>query len=194
MTGLRYHLPPDRAVIAVAGEDRQPFLQGLISNDTAKITAERASYATLLTAQGRFLFDLFIAEQDGRYLVDCAAPRRTDLVKRLSMYRLRSKVTIADAETDWCVVLLFGDGAGAAIGLGGEAGSAAGFGGGVAYVDSRLPDLGVRLILPRATARLQKKTPGTRRGSTQWSPLQALTLSSKVGPATTPVAQSQETR
>ena len=51
MTGLRYHLPPDRAVIAVAGEDRQPFLQGLISNDTAKITAERAIYATLLTAQ-----------------------------------------------------------------------------------------------------------------------------------------------
>ena len=48
--------------------------------------------------------------------------------------------------------LIFGDGAGAAIGLGGEAGSAAGFGGGVAYVDSRLPDLGVRLILPRATA------------------------------------------
>ena len=152
MTGLSYQLPPDRADFAVAGEDRQPFLQGLISNDTAKITAERAIYATLLTAQGRFLFDLFIAEQDGRYLVDCAAPRRTDLVKRLSMYRLRSKVTIADAEADWCVVLLFGDGAGAAIGLGGEAGSAAGFGGGVAYVDSRLPDLGVRLILPRATA------------------------------------------
>ena len=92
MTGLRYHLPPDRAVIAVAGEDRQAFLQGLVSNDTAKITADRAIYATLLTAQGRFLFDLFIAEQDGRYLVDCAAPRRADLVKRLSMYRLRSKV------------------------------------------------------------------------------------------------------
>jgi folate-binding protein YgfZ len=152
MTGLRYHLPPDRAVIAVAGEDRQAFLQGLVSNDTAKITAERAIYATLLTAQGRFLFDLFIAEQDARYLVDCAAPRRADLVKRLSMYRLRSKVTIADANADWCAAVLFGDGAGAAVGLGGEAGSAAAFGGGVAYVDPRLPDLGVRLILPRATA------------------------------------------
>ena len=86
---------------------------------------DRAIYATLLTAQGRFLFDLFIAEQDGRYLVDCAAPRRADLVKRLSMYRLRSKVTIADADADWCVAVLFGDGAAAAVGLGGEAGSAA---------------------------------------------------------------------
>ena len=112
MTGLRYHLPPDRAVITVAGEDRQAFLQGLISNDTAKIAPDRAIYATLLTAQGRFLFDLFIAGRTGRYLVDCATPRRADLVKRLSMYRLRSKVTIADADADWCVALLFGDGAG----------------------------------------------------------------------------------
>ncbi|MBA4096399.1 MAG: folate-binding protein [Rhodospirillum sp.] len=152
MTGLRYHLPPDRAVIAVSGDDRQAFLQGLVSNDTAKIAPDRAIYATLLTAQGRFLFDLFIAEQDGRYLVDCAAPRRADLVKRLSMYRLRSKVAIADADADWCGAVLFGDGAAAAVGLGGEAGSATALGGGVVYVDPRLPDLGVRLILPRATA------------------------------------------
>ncbi|MEZ5832303.1 MAG: folate-binding protein [Dongiaceae bacterium] len=153
MTGLRYHLPPDRAIIAVAGEDRQGFLQGLISNDTTKITTGRAIYATLLTAQGRFLFDMFIAEQAGRYLVDCAAPRRADLVKRLSMYRLRSKVTVADADTDWCVALLFGDGAAAAAGLSGATGSAASFGEGIAYVDPRLAELGVRLILPRSSAR-----------------------------------------
>jgi transferase CAF17, mitochondrial len=153
MTGLRFHLPPDRAIIAVAGEDRQSFLQGLVSNDTAKISAGRAIYATLLTAQGRFLFDMFITEQDGRYLVDCAAPRRADLVKRLSMYRLRSKITVADADAEWCAALLFGNGAPTAAGLGGSAGGAAAFGGGVAYVDPRLPDLGARLILPRATAR-----------------------------------------
>jgi transferase CAF17, mitochondrial len=153
MTGLRFHLPTDRAIIAVAGEDRQSFLQGLISNDTAKISGNRAIYATLLTAQGRFLFDLFIVEQDGRYLVDCAAPRRADLIKRLSMYRLRSKATIADADADWCAALLFGEDAPAAVGLDGSAGSAAAFGGGIAYIDPRLPDLGVRLVLPRATAR-----------------------------------------
>ena len=42
--------------------------------------------------------------------------------------------------------------------------------------------------------RLQKNTPGTSRGSMQWSPLHALTLSSKTGPATTPVAQSHDVR
>lgn len=153
MTGLRYHLPPDRAVITVAGEDRQAFLQGLISNDTAKITPDRAIYATLLTAQGRFLFDLFIVGEADRYLVDCAAPRRADLIKRLSMYKLRSKATIADADADWCIALLFGDGALDRIGLARSAGTAIAFGNGVACVDPRLPDLGVRLAMPRVTAR-----------------------------------------
>jgi folate-binding protein YgfZ len=153
MTGLHYHLPPDRAVITIAGEDRQAFLQGLISNDTAKITPDRAIYATLLTAQGRFLFDLFIVGEADRYLVDCAAPRRADLIKRLTLYKLRSKVTIADADADWCVVLLFGESVLDRIGIGQDAGSAAAFGNGVAYVDPRLPNLGVRLVLPRVSAR-----------------------------------------
>lgn len=155
MTGLRFHLPTDRAAIAIAGEDRQAFLQGLISNDTAKVSGNQAIYATLLTAQGRFLFDLFIAEQAGRYLVDCAAARRADLIKRLSMYRLRSKVTIADADGEWCAALLFGADALKAAGLGTESGRAVAFGDGIAYVDPRLPALGARLILPRATAREQ---------------------------------------
>jgi folate-binding protein YgfZ len=152
MTGLRFHLPQDRAVIAIAGEDRAAFLQGLVSNDTAKISASRAIYATLLTAQGRFLFDLFIVELDGRYLVDCTAARRADLIKRLSMYRLRSKVTITDADAEWRSAVLFGGSAFQAVGLGAEAGRAAPFGGGIAYVDPRLADLGARLMLPRATA------------------------------------------
>ena len=40
--------------------------------------------------------------------------------------------------------------------------------------------------------RLQKRTPGTSRGSMQWSPLHAFVLSSKTGPATTPVAPSHD--
>ncbi len=152
MSELYFHIPAERGLIAVAGEDRQVFLQGLISNDTAKIAGDRAIYATLLTAQGRFLFDLFLTGQPDRYLVDCAADRRADLVKRLTMYRLRAKVTVADADADWCVAVLFGAGAAQAVGLAPQAGAATAFGGGIAYVDPRLAELGVRLILPRAKA------------------------------------------
>ena len=157
MSELYFHIPAERGLIGVAGEDRQVFLQGLVSNDTAKIADDRAIYATLLTAQGRFLFDLFIAtppsdQGPDRYLADCAADRRADLVKRLSMYRLRAKVTVADANAEWCVAVLFGAGAAQAVGLSSEAGAATAFGGGVAYIDPRLAELGVRLILPRAKA------------------------------------------
>ncbi len=161
MNELYFQIPAERGLISVAGEDRQAFLQGLISNDTAKIAGDRAIYGTLLTAQGRFLFDLFVAAQSGgnggdRYLVDCAADRRADLIKRLSMYRLRAKVTVADADSDWCVALLFGQenpgGAAQAVGLPSQAGAATVFGGGIAYVDPRLAELGVRLILPRTQA------------------------------------------
>ena len=165
MSDCFFSILAHRGVIAVSGTDRVGFLQGLISNDTTRITADRAIYATLLTAQGRFLFDLFLVEADeasgggaadgtgdGRYLVDCAADRRAELIKRLSMYRLRAKVAIADAAADWCVALLFGDRALAALGLGTAPGQARAFGGGIAYVDPRLAALGARLILPRADA------------------------------------------
>lgn len=152
MSELSFHLPAERGIISLTGEDRQSFLQGLVSNDTTKVAADRAIYATLLTAQGRFLFDLFIAGLGDRYLVDCAADRRADLVKRLSMYRLRAKVAIADADSEWRVALLFGAGAAKAVGLDPAPGRAVGFAGGIAYVDPRLPELGVRLTLPRETA------------------------------------------
>lgn len=152
MSDLRFHLPADRAVISVSGEDRQAFLQGLVTNDMAKVSGDRTVYAALLTAQGRFLFDLFVVEHEGRYLVDCPGPRRADLIKRLSMYKLRSKVTIADADHDWCVALLFGTDAPKAVGLGAEAGKAVPYAGGIASVDPRLPALGARLILPRNEA------------------------------------------
>src|SRR5262249_31768792 len=112
--------------------------------------------ATLLTAQGRFLFDLFITDHGDSYLVDCAADRRADLVKRLSMYRLRAKVAGSDADSDWCAAGRVGPGAAPAVGLAPTAGAAAGaataFCGGLAYVDPRLAELGVRLILPRSKA------------------------------------------
>jgi len=152
MSDLRFHLPSDRAVIAVSGEDRQAFLQGLVTNDMAKVSGDQAVYAALLTAQGRFLFDLFVIEHEGRYLVDCQGSRRADLVRRLSMYKLRSKVTIADADHEWCVALLFGADALKSVGLDAHAGKAIPYGGGIASVDPRLPVLGVRLVLPRNEA------------------------------------------
>jgi folate-binding protein YgfZ len=139
-----------RGVIEIKGEDRVAFLQGLVSNDVAKAASGRAVYAALLTPQGRYLHDFFLVEKDGAFLLDCEAPRAADLKRRLSLYKLRSKVTIAETSASWQAVVAWGDGVAARFGLGDDAGLARGFSGGIAFVDPRLKRLGVRVLLPRA--------------------------------------------
>ncbi len=140
----------DRGVIGLAGEDARAFLQGLISNDIARVAPGRAIYAALLTPQGKFLFDFLIAEAADGLLLDVEAHRAADLARRLSLYRLRAKVRIADLGGSWRVFALQGERAAERTGLGSEAGSARPFGGGVAFVDPRLAPLGVRAIVPAA--------------------------------------------
>lgn len=84
----------DRAIIAIGGTEARSFLQGLITNDVEKISPANAIYAALLTPQGKVLFDFLIAEGDGALLIDCLAVSRDALVKRLTLYKLRAKVTI----------------------------------------------------------------------------------------------------
>lgn len=81
-----------RAVLSLRGEDATSFLQGLVTQDVA---SEKASFAALLTPQGKILFDFFMVPVEGGYLLDCAAASAPSLLKRLSMYKLRAKVTLA---------------------------------------------------------------------------------------------------
>jgi folate-binding protein YgfZ len=147
-----YVIPDERGVIAISGEDRCTFLQGLVSNDVQRVSPERAVYAALLTPQGRFLHDFFIAAVGDTFYLDCEAERRDDLRRRLSLYRLRSKVTLADATEHFAVALLFGEDALPRAGLSPETGRGAALDGGAVYVDPRLPQLGARAFLPRASA------------------------------------------
>lgn len=142
-------LLPARGVLAVTGDDRRSFLQGLVSNDVERAGADRAVYSAFLTAQGRFLHDFLMVEHDGALLLDCEAERRDDLRQRLSRYRLRAKVAIDDRTADLAVGVLAGPGAAGHAGLAAEAGAAGPFAGGVAFVDPRLAGLGVRAIAPR---------------------------------------------
>jgi folate-binding protein YgfZ len=94
---------PHRAVVAIGGDDRVAFLHGLVSNDIAALAPGQARYATLLTPQGKFLHDMLVVESDGRLLLDVARDRRQDLLRRLKIYKLRSKVTLSDLSEDWGV-------------------------------------------------------------------------------------------
>jgi hypothetical protein len=142
----------DRAVLAVSGPDRRPFLQGLVSNDVDKVGPTAARYAALLTAQGKYLHDFMMVEAGESIWLDPEIARLGDLKRRLSIYRLRSKASL-DERPDLCVAAVFGADAPAALGLSGEPGAARVFASGVAFVDPRLAALGARAILPGEEAK-----------------------------------------
>ncbi len=139
-----------RAALRIAGDDRISFLQGLVSSDAAKISADRALHAGFLTAQGRFLHEFFMGALGDAVLLDCEAARRDDLMRRLKIYKLRAKIELAPAD-DFVVAAFWGEGAAEAFGLPANAGAAKEQAGGIVYVDPRLAALGVRALVPAAS-------------------------------------------
>lgn len=152
MTDALILWPESRGLVRIEGPDARAFLQGIVSNDVDKVSPARAIYAALLTPQGKYLYDFFIAELGGVLIVDCESARREDLVRRLARYKLRSKVAIEAAAPELAVALVYGADALAAVELPPERGAAKALAGGVVYTDPRLAEIGARAILPRASA------------------------------------------
>jgi len=161
MADCQYTVLEDRGLICITGADARGFLQGLVSNDVEKVTADQALYAALLTPQGKFLHDFFMFEMAGGIWLDCSADRARDLFKRLRMYKLRATVDLADRSGEFRVAVLWGadalsllglDHAGQARKLNDKPGQARELGGGVAFQDPRLAALGARAVLPGGDA------------------------------------------
>ena len=112
----------DRAIVRLTGEDVRDFLQGLVTND---VTGELPVWAGLLTPQGKCLFDFIVWSDGDDLLLDCEAAAADDLIKRLSLYRLRRPIRI---DRDPSI--------GVHWSLEGDAGS----------IDPRLPELGRRWL------------------------------------------------
>lgn len=99
---------PHRSLIRISGNDKVAFLQGLVTNDVNKVQEGKALYTALLTPQGKFLHDLFIISYQGDWLIDCEKERAADLIKRLSLYKLRSQVEIINCSQDYKVYAHWG--------------------------------------------------------------------------------------
>src|SRR3954453_14552380 len=82
----------DRAVVRLSGDDVREFLQGLVTSD---VTGDLPVWAGLLTPQGKCLFDFLVWADGDDLLLDCEAAAADDLIKRLSIYRLRRPIGIA---------------------------------------------------------------------------------------------------
>ena len=93
----------DRAILYVNGEDVKDFLQNLISNDINKVSDVNSCFTSLLTPQGKFLFEFIVVKHKSGYLIDCEKTQADGLFQQLTLYKLRSKVEILNLSNEFVV-------------------------------------------------------------------------------------------
>ena len=93
----------DRAILYVNGQDAKDFLQNLISNDINKVTDNSSCFASLLTPQGKFLYEFIIVKHKSGFFIDCEKSQSEEILKQLNLYKIRSKVEILNLSNEFVV-------------------------------------------------------------------------------------------
>ena len=96
----------DRGILYLHGEDVLEFLQNLITNDIRKVKKSYSCFASLLTPQGKYLFDFIIIKHKNGYFLDCEKKQIDQLYKQLNIYKLRSKVEILNLSNEFVVAVI----------------------------------------------------------------------------------------
>ena len=105
MNNNKVYILEDRAILYINGDDAKEFLQNLISNDINKVNDDNSCFASLLTPQGKFLFEFIIVKHKSGYFIDCEKNQANDLFKQLSIYKLRSKVEILNLSNEFVIAV-----------------------------------------------------------------------------------------
>ena len=93
----------DRAILYVNGQDAKDFLQNLISNNINKVTENSSCFASLLTPQGKFLYEFIIVKHKSGFFIDCEKSQSEEIFKQLNLYKIRSKVEILNLSNEFVV-------------------------------------------------------------------------------------------
>ena len=93
----------DRAILYVNGQDAKDFLQNLISNDINKVSDNSSCFASLLTPQGKFLYEFIIVKHKSGFFIDCEKSQSEEILKQLNLYKIRSKVEILNLSNEFVV-------------------------------------------------------------------------------------------
>ena len=96
----------DRGILFVDGADAKDFLQNIITNDINKVTDTSSCFASLLTPQGKFLFDFIVVKHKKGFFIDCEKIQIDELFKQFSLYKLRSNVQILNLSNEFVVAAL----------------------------------------------------------------------------------------
>jgi len=96
----------DRGFIKINGEEAKDFLQNIVTNDIEKIKENFTLFSSILTPQGKYLYEFFILKLEDGYLLECEKSIVPEIIKILDFYKLRAKVNLVDVSKKYnCVIV-----------------------------------------------------------------------------------------
>ena len=96
----------DRGFIQINGSDAKDFLQNIVTNDIAKVNNSSTIFSSILTPQGKYLFEFFVLKLKDDYLLECEKKSTTEIIKLLKFYKLRSKVDFIDLSEKYVAAVI----------------------------------------------------------------------------------------
>ena len=109
MNNKKVYILEDRAILFIQGKDAKDFLQNIITNDINKVNEFKSLFASILTPQGKYLFDFLIIKHKNGYFLDCEKIQADKLFNQLTLYKLRSKVEIINLSNEFVVAAISKD-------------------------------------------------------------------------------------
>ena len=167
----------DRGIIYISGEDVKEFLQNIVTNDINKVSDTSSCFASLLTPQGKYLFDFIIIRHKQGYFVDCEKNQIDQLIDRLNIYKLNSKIEILNLSNEFEVAVISKEKFLALENAKDIFGNTVKYNGDPVALDPRSKNLGGRLIANLEKLNLSLKSLGLK----SEDPKKYYTLSHKLG-------------
>ena len=96
----------DRGIIYVSGDNVKNYLQNIITNDINKVNNTYSCFSSILSPQGKYLFDFIIIKYKHGYILDCESKQIQELINKLNIYKLNSKVEILNLSNEFQVAVI----------------------------------------------------------------------------------------
>ena len=136
----------DRGFIQITGLEAKDFLQNIVTNDVEKVTSNSTVFSSILTPQGKYLFEFFVLKLKDSYLLECEKKSSAEIIKLLNFYKLRSKVDFIDLSEKYVAAVVSLEKFKEMNGSNLSKGSTTSHGDDPVYIDPRNDKLGAKII------------------------------------------------
>ena len=147
----------DRGFIQVTGAEAKNFLQNIVTNDLEKVTDSSSVFSSILTPQGKYLFEFFILKLKDSYLLECEKESTEEIIKILNYYKLRSKVDFINLNKEYSASVISLEKFKEIDSSNSSKGKTINYEDGLIYIDPRNDKLGAKIISKIKTAQIKIK-------------------------------------